>query len=309
MPVRIEAQQGAINSWLSLGFDVVSVNVPGEVEYLRAEFPAVRFATIVRPESGQNERPNVAINDILPLLAAASGRICGIVNSDISFRVGNDFLAFIEENAAEGMVFGSRIDVDSDNHESGREYCLGFDYFFFDKNLIPLFPATIFSLGMPYWDYWLPMTLLLKGVRVKRLISPIAFHISHHSDWDKHLEQFGSKFLEALESLFLSNIEAELFSDRLLFSVDAGDKDNCSEIVHFILRYVVQNLSYSHNKNDEACVTINAAAFEDMKSKLLAYNDRLAESHRSLAAVYDSDSWRLTRPLRTLKSILKRLMK
>ncbi len=302
MPMRIEAQRAAIDSWLKLGFEVVSVNVIGEVDHLQAEFPGVRFAPVVLPETEQRECPNVSINFMLSLLTESSSRVCGIVNSDICFRVGSDFSSFIAESAEHGMVFGSRIDVESDYDEKRYEYCLGFDYFFFDRQLITLFPQTDFYLGLPYWDYWLPMVLLSKGVIVKRLISSVAYHVKHYSSWEQHLELFGARFIGSLKGLLLENPSALLLSDRLLGALEANEMDNCSEIVHFILRHSVQSLLYPQDNNERNCVTINAAAFADMKSKLLFYDKLLAESQRTLAAVYASSSWRITEPLRLLKS-------
>jgi len=307
MPGRIEAQQAAIDSWLRAGFEVLSANPPGEVEHLHTEFPGVRFVTVARPETGQVERPNVAIGDLLLLLDATAGPVCGIVNSDISFRVHQDFLAFIEEHAANGMVFGSRIDMDSDGQEL-KEFCLGFDYFFFDKALIPYVPPTGFCLGLPYWDYWLPMALLLQGVAVKRLLSPVAFHERHHSAWDKHLDVFGGKFLEGLKKLALDNREGQALSGRLQDSLAAGDLDSTSEIALHLLRHVVQSLSYLPANHPAACVTINEAAYADMQNTLVLYEKRMTECQRALTALHASSSWRLTEPLRQLKSALKKLM-
>jgi len=307
MPLRIEAQQLAVNSWLKLGFKVVSLNLPGEVEHIQAQFPGVHFAAVVRPEPAKYERPNVAVSELFTLLAVAGSRVGGIVNSDVCFCAGNDFPAFIAENAAGGMVFGSRIDVASDNFSPGREYCLGFDYFFFDKELITLFPANDFYFGLPYWDYWVPLVLFLQRVKVKRLVSPVAFHVEHNSSWEQHLEQFGGKFVESLRCLFRGHPDAKLLSGRLFDSVEAGDIGNCSETAHFILRYVVESLTYPHLINAAACVTINAAAFEEMKDKLSVYAERLAESQRLLETVYASRSWRITGPLRELKSKIRHL--
>lgn len=305
MPLRVEAQQRAVNSWLKLGFNVVSLNLPGEVEHIQGLFPEVHFVTVLRPGFPENALPNVSISEMLRQLSAVDGRLCGIVNSDICLCAGNDFLAFIKENAADGMVFGSRIDVERDTFESGREYCLGFDYFFFAKNLITFFPSNDFYFGLPYWDYWLPLVLLLQRVKVKRLISPVAFHVKHFASWEHHLEQFGGKFVESLQILFHSHPETKLLSERFHKAITAGDIGECSETAHFMLRYAVESLTYPDCKRDAACVTINKEAFEDMKSMLMDYEERLAESEYLLESVCASKSWRLTEPLRSLMSKLR----
>jgi len=76
-------------------------------------------------------------------------------------------------------VFGSRIDIDSlDNLNEGTPFP-GFDYFFFDKQIIPCYPKTEFCIGLAWWDYWAPLIPLACKLPVKKLITPIAYHIKH----------------------------------------------------------------------------------------------------------------------------------
>jgi len=123
------------------------------------------------------------------------------------------------------------------------------------------------------------------------------------------LELFGARFVESIQCLFRCQPEAKTISGRLCYSVEAGDIGNCSYAAHFILRYVVESLTYPHLTNTEACVTINAAAFDDMKDRLTVCDERLAESQHLLETVYASRSWQFTGPLRALKSKLRHLAK
>lgn len=309
MPRRIEAQQEAINSWLTIGFDVVSVNLPGEVDNLHAQFPGVSFFTTAAPASAQDGDSRVTLGHLMTLLSSTPGCICGIVNSDICFRAGDDFLTFIEKKAADGMIFGSRIDLDRDDHEVAKEYCLGFDYFFFDKKLVSLFPEAGFCLGMPYWDYFVPMVLLAHAVPVQRLISPVAYHRKHATVWRQDLDVFGNRYLDVIKYLFLDNPEATVLSSRLLQVLKNDNIGNCSEVTRYILRYAVKSLTYEQGVDFSVSVLINNDAFEDMKTTLLNYDRVMAANQRMMAAIYSSKSWRITKPLRTFNTMIKKMIR
>lgn len=308
MPRRLDEQLAAIDTWLRLGFEVISVNVSGEVEHLRELFPAVHFVEVRPLEQEGSRRFHVPINSLLDCLTSSSGAICGIVNSDISFRVRENFTAFIEDNAAGGMVFGSRIDVDGSVEVSAEEYCLGFDYFFFDKGILPRISRTDFRLGMPYWDYWFPLALYLRRTVVKRLVSPVAYHICHDTSWSPREEGFAGYFLNGIRDVFSEIGKEDILNVRMLAAVELADTDKLSEVTRYVLRDVVPTLIYDPAiVNDSTLVTINKAAFTDMRSRLQVYERQLGESSSALHLIHISVGWRLTAPLRILKAIFKKL--
>ena len=185
-PGNIERQQKAIQSWLDTGFKVVSVNIPGEIELLKGSFPDVNFVKADRDGREQYGRPLVFLDDVFSALAATDASICGIINSDIHLNVGNNIRADISREARDALVIGHRIDIDSPISEDGTVYCNGFDFFFFSRDLCHCFPLSEFCLGTTWWDIWAPLTMVFKGVPVKQLITPLAYHVIHDNRWNEN---------------------------------------------------------------------------------------------------------------------------
>jgi hypothetical protein len=45
-------------------------------------------------------------------------------------------------------------------------------------------------MGMPFWDYWMPLVTLLKGMPLKTFTSPVALHVHHDTRWDDTIYLF-----------------------------------------------------------------------------------------------------------------------
>ena len=82
-PKNIERQQAAIQTWLDLGFSVVSLNTAEEVKQLQPIYQGVSFHTATRHGRQKYHKPYIYIDDILSYLQYHGTKICGIVNSDI----------------------------------------------------------------------------------------------------------------------------------------------------------------------------------------------------------------------------------
>lgn len=200
-PGNIEAQQKTIATWTELGFRTLSLNIPEEITHLNDFFPKVTFVSVDRHAATLAGKPLVYLDDMLLALQESASSICGIVNSDIYFSTDKEFLQFIAVTAENGFVFGSRHEVASFFSEDSVEYGAGFDYFFFDKKLASLYPQSRFALGAPWWDYWFPLVPILKGAAVKLLVSPVAYHVKHDTNWSKTLyEEMSLEFFNLLTS-------------------------------------------------------------------------------------------------------------
>ena len=182
-PKGIDSQRRAVESWLSLGFEVLSLNVAEEIAVLQPEFPDVRFVAAERTASARAGRPLVYLDDLLAALVATGRAVVGIVNSDVSLRADRVFADYVAREARGAFLFGSRVDVDTPESESGEVFEGGYDFFFFDRRLAGMYPKTDYSIGLPWWDYWAPMVPALNGVPLKRLTTPVAFHVRHDLNW------------------------------------------------------------------------------------------------------------------------------
>ena len=196
-PKGIEKQQRAVASWQGLGFRVVSLNTPAEIAALESHFPQIEFVAVHRHGKQLAGKPYVFLDDVLGYLRDASGsHICGIVNSDIILRAPCDLVDRLWREAKNTLVYGSRIDVRAAEDVEGSLYHRGFDFFFFDRAIIGRLPKTNFMLGVPWWDYWVPIGFQLAGVQIKRLDSRIAYHVWHSTNYSTAvLVKFGREFM------------------------------------------------------------------------------------------------------------------
>ena len=171
-------QQLAVASWQQLGFAVISVNAPEEIAVLAPHFPTIRFAAVSRDGREKFGKPYIYFDDLLACLYEEGAPICGIVNSDIHL-LDNRLYDFVLTEASGAFLFGARIDVDSLERRYQGDWFQGFDFFFFDRSLIPRYPREDFCIGLPWWDYWIVLIPLACDYPVKKLISPVAYHVRH----------------------------------------------------------------------------------------------------------------------------------
>ncbi len=184
-PKEIEKQVLAVKSWIKLGFRVVSINCPEEINVLRQSFQEVEFVSARRDARGLFGKPLIYFDDFLEYFRKTNCEFCGIVNSDVLLSGDEGIIPFIQGQAKGSLVYGSRTDVDSLEVLDGEVLETGFDFFFFDKSLISYFPESEFCLGVPWWDYWAPLIPALEGFQIKKLISPFAYHVRHSFKWDQ----------------------------------------------------------------------------------------------------------------------------
>lgn len=190
-PGNIDIQRQAVSSWINLGFNVISINTIEEIEIIKGDFPNVKFIQAKRSAKEKYGKPYIYFDDLLSCLENCGSRICGIINSDIILK-GQDIKEVICREAIDSLVFGARINIDNINNLNGAVYEWGFDYFFFDKKLIPYYPKEEFCLGQPWWDWWIILIPILKGFKVKKVVNPFAYHLKHNLNWNPdNLIHFG----------------------------------------------------------------------------------------------------------------------
>jgi Flp pilus assembly protein TadD len=186
-PRNIENQRQVIESWKQLGFKVVSVNSHDEISVLKDQFPDVEFITAQRDARRRFGKPYVYFDDLLRYFRDSNYSICGIVNSDIHLRTDRRFTEFLRKEAIDSFIYGSRVEIPSLSGESmeGRFFLYGYDYFFFDRKFTYLYPEEEFCVGLPWVDYWAVLIPILRNEHVKKLTTPVGYHVSHALNWDE----------------------------------------------------------------------------------------------------------------------------
>jgi len=196
----LDNQRKAICSWQNIGFKVVSINAPDEIVQLQEYFEDVEFVSAKRDARDEFGTPYIYLDDVLGYFAANGGRVCGIVNSDIHF-LKDKFYPFISRAAINSFVYGSRVNVETLDNLNGELDPFGFDYFFFDKQIIPYFPSSEFCIGLPSWDHWVVSIPLFYRIPLKAVITHHAYHIKHPINWCDKGVLFRTYLLNHIELL------------------------------------------------------------------------------------------------------------
>ena len=286
MPKRIEVQQAAVKSWQRLGFRVVSVNDEAELATLSPLFEGVHFVPAAQNAA---KTPLVPISEIFKILGKFETDICGIINSDIILSTGLDFIDFLWRNTeAHSLVFGPRLDVNEITSRSGRTGT-GYDYFFFRKELLLIRLYGDFTLGSTWWDYWLPVSLAINGVRLKYLIVPVGFHPKHPSGWNEDDLKKGKKeFIAGIKKAWNRSKNHSLLSARSNSVIERLGIEGFAESIPSAILLDSDCIIHAQQSVPLEKVEIMVNTFKD---HIEAYE-----------AVVLSRSWRWTRGARTLAS-------
>jgi hypothetical protein len=199
-------QKRAIASWCALpGVEVISLNSAVELPQLQEEGygPGVRFVQAHRDGQEMVGKPVIHIYDAIETGLAGDAAMIGIINSDVMLRVSSKFVARLWPQVEGGMVFGSRMDIPDADARAGQVYSWGFDYFFMDRAAVGCIEDEPFFFGVPWWDYWLPISFIIADRKIARTASPIGFHVSHPTRWDPGLyEKIGGYYCEFIRRNF-----------------------------------------------------------------------------------------------------------
>ncbi len=186
------------------GCEVISVNGATEAARLRSAYPGLTVVPVEATAERFAHKPVPYIHDLLKTLRSACAAYdvpiaqctVGVINADIYFRDVPGLADTLRREAAGALILGPRVDVDASAsftafHPTGDEsYSVGYDYFFMSGELLADFADSPFCMGMPFWDYWLPLVALLHGRPLKALQAPVALHVTHDTRWDDSVYLF-----------------------------------------------------------------------------------------------------------------------
>ncbi len=236
-PRALDRQQKAIASWHELEFRVVSINSRDEVGSLGSQYPDVEFRVAERDASTITDRPLIFINELLGHAARSKADVCGIINADIEIVPDRRLIDTLHSETRDSLLYASRVDV-TDSSESagptlGEPYVWGYDAFFFHPSVFGAIPPSSFCLGAPWWDYWLPVAAVKRGVDIKYLLSDAFLHQKHATNYDENL---WNKLGIAFADLFDRRIAAELRSQlrRESEQINRGLTDLSAKAVSFL---------------------------------------------------------------------------
>ncbi len=196
---NLEVQRQAVASWRALGFDILSFNRDSEIEQLRQDFPGISFHDPGRDAYDTTGKPLIYLADILGHFIARQAGVFGIVNSDILLDASPGFKQRVANEAQGSLLVTTRVEIADLGERTGKRNLWGFDAMFLDTEMAKRFTDCGFCLGMPFWDYWMPMTAAIHGLALKQNKNDVAFHLKHAEAWSGKRFLFSHMFVKFLQ--------------------------------------------------------------------------------------------------------------
>jgi 2-O-methyltransferase len=180
----VVAQQACIHTWVAAGLRVKTFNHTSEVEAIRRRLdvdvvPVPDCATSAT-EFGKRY---VTIKAMLDW-AAERNAPAMLINADIELRLEPWELQRARWLSDGGLCYVIRHNHDGDARSAARER-YGIDAFLLHGRDASLFPPSHLSMGVPFWDYWLPHTFLKHDRPIRSIEYPVAFHRNHPIQWTR----------------------------------------------------------------------------------------------------------------------------
>lgn len=182
---NIAFQKQCIQSWIATGHKPISLNCERELVTVAPAFPEVEFHPAYRTTEPINGRPLVFISDLISLGLAQSRPRMAICNADVFFDPPIPFADTISNDLP--LVYSHRIDLESLGTAATGKVFYGIDYVNVTETFASGLPDSNFAMGLPWWDYWLPLEALRESHRPVSLLwnrSPLLKHLIHGDRWD-----------------------------------------------------------------------------------------------------------------------------
>ena len=202
---NFEAQNEALLSW-SKYYEVYSVNPMEEIEIVKDKFPYVKFI-----ETDDifiyGEKKLVKLNAILKSMKMIDSKKFAIINSDIILKrdIPTKFLK-------SDLTIGTRWELDDINKP--YPFNNGYDLFIFNKELIDLYLNDNYVIGMPWWDFWIPLITIKLQLTVTHIKNDIIYHRTHDTNYDSDvwLKFGGYLYNDIIISLMKRNIDVDVWT-------------------------------------------------------------------------------------------------
>jgi hypothetical protein len=181
-------------SWFGFTDDVISINslreAAGGVERL---VPRVQY--VARDLTATTGKPLVKLDDLIEAGLGLDSSHLALVNADIILHA--DARAAAASLRDSEFMAENRKDTSSVRSTDGPDYPYGFDFFVLQRSAAAQLLGTDFAIGVPWWDHFVPVALLLDGGTLAGGGTGLALSLTHHSRWTPDAwRAFGRHFVE-----------------------------------------------------------------------------------------------------------------
>ena len=202
MSIGVKYQMACIKSWIDNGFEVYTINSRHEKipEILR---PLVKCLTVERDAFFETGKHILFMSDILnEIKNIVSDEPFCITNADVILRKDSGLSKIVPEVKEKMMMVERRNDFKHFDQQVTTPFRWGFDLFVFHSKDIPILENNEFVIGMPWWDYFLPLACFFSGMSRFRAKNPLIYHLEHTERWNGALwTKYGEIFVRSISSL------------------------------------------------------------------------------------------------------------
>lgn len=191
-------------SWFESGFDIYSINSLKE----RGRVPlidGVRYVFLDRDASAEAGKPLVYLEDLLNTAVMGYQGPVAITNADILFSSGHSAAELVSGITEGTAALHQRLDFHRlSSIDQGQVYVQGLDLFLAHSDDLKKVSLNPFVFGMPWWDHYLPIALMINGVSIQCATPGTINHLIHQDRWDfDSWYKFGCKFAQSVERVKL----------------------------------------------------------------------------------------------------------
>jgi hypothetical protein len=183
IPVDLDAQLDKLEGWHKAhGGPVHTVNHSREYAVLAPQLPdwvipvEIRFAQ----KFGRDYVPLRSLLAAIRRSCPAQATRIVLANSDIEIARAQAIDTLRDPGC--DLLFASREDIDTEGRAAGL-YRQGYDVFSLSPDALELLDLKGVFLGLPWWDYVLPLCSVLTGRSVRRLDTDAFTHRIHPQRW------------------------------------------------------------------------------------------------------------------------------
>lgn len=179
---NFEAQSKAVSSW-SNKYQVYSVNTKEEIEKINSLYPNVTFVE-TKDTFNYKTKKLIKLNSILSAIdITCKSETVAIVNSDIILNK-DIYLNINQRYLINGLFIGTRYELDGDKK---YPFIYGYDVFIFNSKYTNIFKNDKYVIGMPWWDYWVPLACIKNGMNLYHIKDELIYHITHEINYDMNI--------------------------------------------------------------------------------------------------------------------------
>lgn len=206
-PRACSRQTRAINSWVDFGLTLHVVNTASEIETLKPLYPQVDHWHPCEVQSELGFKKTATINSLADV-AVKLDRTILVINADCEAH-GNP-QPIIDQLADNTLVIGIRHNYAGNRVTNSHQEQWGIDAFVFTPTMARDLPRLSFGIGIPMWDYWIPLHFQQAGYSITTPVSPWLYHMSHHLAWSQEDWLAGAEIIQSHYGYDMQNRGHEL---------------------------------------------------------------------------------------------------